>query len=137
MVKWIYYVSYIYFGKTHDFSILKSEFPSYINWFKKFIIRIDSGFQGFASLYEYAELYIPYKKKRAKKGEKSELTEEQKLWNKEISKVRIFVEHSIGGMKRYNIIGYKNRLKDYNKKNDVLGVCAALWNFKLKLKKCC
>ena len=36
--KWIYYISYIYCGKEHDFSILKTEFPAVNNWFSKFTV---------------------------------------------------------------------------------------------------
>jgi len=112
--KWIYYISYIYWGKEHDFSILKTEFPVEQNWFSKFTVILDLGFQGFAKLYDCMELLIPIKRKRAKKGEPpTELTPEQKSWNKSVSKIRIYVEHGIGGMKRYRILGYKNRMKDF------------------------
>ena len=45
------------------------------------------------------------------------------------SQVRIFVEHAIGGMKRSNILvhGFRNR-KEYFE-DDVIGICAGLWNF--------
>ena len=93
---------------------------------------MDLGFQGFADLYPCKELYIPIKRKRAKKGVKSELDETQKAFNKELGKERIFVEHSIGGMKRYRILENRNRLKTQNILDKVVGVCAALWNFNIK-----
>ena len=135
--KRIYYISYIYCGKEHDFSILKTEFPAAKNWFSKFTVIIDLGFQGFEKLYKSQQLFIPFKRKRTKKGEVPvELTEEQKEHNKSVSKIRIYVEHGIGGMKRYRILGYKNRMKNYFLKNSIIGICAGLWNLKLQNSQC-
>lgn len=131
--RWIFFISYLYCGKDHDFSILKTEFPSEENWFSKFNVMVDLGFQGFEKLYNCKKLFIPFKRKRTKKGEAPiELTKEQKAWNKSVSKIRIYVEHGIGGMKRYRILGYKNRMKNYDLKNSIVGICAGLWNLKLR-----
>ena len=48
-----------------------------------------------------------------------------------LSHIRIFIEHAIGGMKRYNILvhAFRNRLENFE--DDVIGVCAGLWNFVL------
>lgn len=133
--KWIYYVSNIYDGKEHDFTILKKEFPCNIKWFKKFTVRVDLGFQGIAKKYACKNLFIPFKKPRKSEDNPNpELSNEEKSWNYLISRIRIKVEHSIGGMKRFNIINYKNRMKCEKKKNRIIGVCAALWNYKLFLK---
>jgi len=45
--------------------------------------------------------------------------------------VRIFIEHAIGGMKRYNILvhTFRNRIEHFE--DDVIGVCAGLWNLVL------
>jgi hypothetical protein len=42
--------------------------------------------------------------------------------------IRIFIEHAIGGMKRYNILvhTFRNRIEHFE--DDVIGVCAGLWN---------
>src|SRR6266700_6515835 len=60
-----------------------------------------------------------------------ELSAEQKAANKVLSQVRIFVEHAIGGMKHYNILvhAFRNRIKNFE--DDVIGVCAGLWNLVL------
>lgn len=94
-------------------------------------MKLDLGFQGFADLYKYKELHIPVKKKRAKKGIKNELTDQQKRHNKNIGSGRIHVEHSIGGMKRYRILEHRNRIKDNSIIDEIIGVCAALWNYHL------
>ena len=51
--------------------------------------------------------------------------------NKALSQVRIFVEHAIGGMKRYNILVHGFRHRKENFEDDVIGVCAGLWNLVL------
>lgn len=135
--KWIYFVSSIHCGSKHDFTMLKEEFSILKNWFNKFRVILDLGFLGFEKLYNSKELLIPHKKKRKKKGEKStELTEEQKTWNKAVSRVRVYVEHGIGGMKRYRILGYKNRMKNNFLKNRIIGICAGLWNYKMQYNGC-
>lgn len=128
----ILYISKTYKGKQHDYSLLKQEFPAQISWFDKFIVHLDLGFIGFADLYPCKKLHIPVKKKRAAKGNKNELNETQKKHNKEEASQRIFVEHSIGGMKRYKILVHRNRLKNKKIINQTIGVCAALWNFNLQ-----
>jgi hypothetical protein len=59
------------------------------------------------------------------------LSDAQKVANKVLSQVRIFIEHAIGGMKRYTILvhSFRNRKADFE--DDVIGVCAGLWNFAL------
>jgi hypothetical protein len=59
------------------------------------------------------------------------LSDAHKVANKVLSQVRIFIEHAIGGMKRYNLLvhGFRNRKADFE--DDAMGVCAGLWNFVL------
>lgn len=129
--KKIHFVSSTYKGKVHDFTILKNEFPCQLNWFSKLSVRVDLGFQGITDTYQFKELFIPIKKKRVKKGESNDLTKEQIVLNKELGKERIYVEHAIGGMKRYKILVHQCTSKKENVRNCVVGVCAALWNFKI------
>jgi hypothetical protein len=128
----ILYISNSYKGKEHDYELLKQEFPPLYDWFKELTVRLDLGFQGFSDLYACHKVYIPNKKKRVAKGQSNELTEQQLGQNKEQAKQRIFVEHSIGGMKRYRILEHRNRLKSKSTIDRVIGVCAGLWNFLLK-----
>lgn len=127
----ILYISKTYKGKKHDYSLLKQEFPSEITWFKNCIVHLDLGFIGFNDLYPCKELHIPIKKQKATKDNKNELNEEQKEHNKKEASQRIYVEHSIGGMKRYRILVNRNRLKGKAVINQTIGVCAALWNFSI------
>jgi DDE superfamily endonuclease len=59
------------------------------------------------------------------------LSDAHKVANKVLSQVRIFIEHAIGGMKRYNLLvhGFRHRKADFE--DDAMGVCAGLWNFVL------
>ena len=59
------------------------------------------------------------------------MSDEQKAANKELSQVRIFIEHAIGGMKRFNILvhAFRNRKVDFE--DDAIGICAGLWNLAL------
>lgn len=96
------------------------------------IVRLDLGFQGFSDLYVYKKMYMPIKRKRVPKGQSNELSEEQKAYNKATGQERIYVEHSIGGMKRYRILEHRNRVKSKRVLDRIIGVCAGLWNFVLE-----
>jgi hypothetical protein len=60
-----------------------------------------------------------------------QLSDEQKAANTALSRVRIFIEHAIGGMKRSNILvhTFRNRLEHFE--DEVIGICAGLWNLVL------
>lgn len=130
----ILFVSEIHVGTVADIKILEKEFPPTISWFSKKIVRIDLGFQSFIDKYTAKETHIPHKKKRVAKGQSNELTDIQKEENKELGKERIYVEHSIGGFKRFKILANRLRIKSKYLINQIIGVCAALWNFYLYLK---
>jgi DDE superfamily endonuclease len=126
MDKKVRYVSKCWVGQIHDFSMLKEEFPPTKPWFENHEIKIDLGFLGFDKDYVCKLVRLPHKKSKGK-----ELSDEQKKENKENSRERIKVEHSIGGMKRFKILSDRARIHDVNLYDDILGVCAGLWNFYL------
>lgn len=125
--KYIHYLSGCYIGKTHDYALLKSEFSPQKNWFSQHKVRVDLGYQGFEKDFECKKVIIPHKKPL-----KQELTELQIEENKQKSKKRIWVEHSIGGMKKYRFLADRLRAHDYSMYNDAIEICAGLWNFNLK-----
>ena len=130
----VLYVSYPYCGSTHDYTMLKSEFdPKKADWFRDKQVWIDLGYKGFEKDYEARDVQIPVKRPRRKKktDPKIELTEEQKKHNKEVSSKRIYVEHAIGGIKRYRFLSDQLRCRNARFYSTVLGVCAGLWNFQL------
>ncbi|TMA53292.1 MAG: transposase family protein [Deltaproteobacteria bacterium] len=82
--------------------------------------------------YRGDQIDLPTKKPRtSQKNPNPPLSDAQKGANKVLSQVRIFIEHAIGGMKRYTILvhGFRNRKADFE--DDAIGVCAGLWNFVL------
>jgi hypothetical protein len=109
-------------GKTHDKRILNDMellLPPSIGKFG------DTGFVGMDKMYE--NTVIP--KKRSKKHP---LTERDKENNRIISSLRVTVEHAIGGIKKFRVIGEKlrNRLGRFG--DDAMFVCCGLHNFHLK-----
>src|SRR2546427_284504 len=95
-------------------------------------VRVDLGYQGIQSDYRGDQIDIPTKKPRkSQKNPNPQLSDEQKAVNKALSQVRIFIEHAIGGMKRYNILVhvFRNRKADFE--DDAVGICAGLWNLAL------
>lgn len=113
-------------GKCHDYGLLKKLFPIDKQWFKNFTVRLDLGFLGFGKDYSCEKYFLPNKKPKG-----GELTPEQRAVNKEQASERIIVEHAIGGLKRYRILSDRLRMHDLKRYDDVLGVCAGLWNFYL------
>lgn len=122
----ILYLSQCWVGKMHDFKLLKLEFPPEQNWFANFKIRVDLGYLGMAKEYVCKALSIPHKKPK-----KQELSAMQKLENRVFAQERVKVEHAIGGMKRYRILSDRLRMHDIDLYDEVLEVCAGLWNFQL------
>lgn len=106
--------------------MFKREFPPEQDWFADLTVRLDLGFVGFEKDYTCKKLYLPHKKPK-----NQALTPEQKAENKLLASERIVVEHSIAGLKRYRILSDRLRMQDLDLYNQVLGVCAGLWNFRL------
>ena len=106
--------------------MFKTEFPNSEPWFTHSQVRVDLGFQGFEKDYEVKKLFLPHKKPKNK-----ELTVEQKAENKVLAGERVVVEHRIAGLKRFRILSDRLRLHDLDLYNQILGLCAGLWNFRL------
>ena len=119
-------------GHNHDDSMLKQEWPPELAWLTDIHVRVDLGYLGMQSDYRGDQIDIPTKKPRkSKKNPNPQLRDDQKAANKALSQIRIFIEHAIGGMKRYNILVhiFRNRKADFE--DDAVGICAGLWNFAL------
>jgi len=130
--KFIVFLGRTFSGHNHDYSLLKEEFPPDADWFRDIQVRVDLGYQGIQSDYKSDQIEIPHKKPRkSQKNPNPELSAVQKAVNKALSQVRIFVEHAIGGMKRYNILVHSFRNRTEHFEDDAIGVCAGLWNLVL------
>ena len=87
----------------------------------------DTGFQGFTLA--GVTILQPKKKPRGK-----ELTPEEKEDNRLISKIRIRIEHAIGGVKRYRIVKDKIRNWKQGFRDKVMETCCGLHNFRLNFR---
>jgi hypothetical protein len=130
--RFIVFLGRTFSGHNHDYTMLKQEFPPEVEWFTDLYVRVDLGYLGMQSDYRGEQIAIPTKKPRkSQKNPNPQLSDEQRATNTALSRVRIFIEHAIGGMKRYNILvhTFRNRIKHFE--DDVIGVCAGLWNLVL------
>ncbi len=128
--KVIVYLGNTFAGHTHDYTMLKEEFSPDINWFEFVQVLVDLGYQGIVKDYNGEQIMIPHKKPRkSKKKPVTSLTEKQKSENQAISKIRIFVENAICGLKRYNILVHRFRNHKDSFDDDVIAIAAGLWNF--------
>ncbi|MFK7810665.1 MAG: transposase family protein [Saprospiraceae bacterium] len=132
--KRILYLSVPYCGSVHDYKMMKDEFdPDKKYWFNEHGLFVDLGFLGVEKDYEINQVHIPFKrpKRKSKKDSKIEFTEAQKTHNKSVSKIRIKVEHAIGGLKRYRFLSDRLRCRNAGFYSTVAGIAAGLWNFQL------
>jgi hypothetical protein len=113
-------------GKAHDYTQLKHEFPPSQSWFNELTVSLDLGYQGFAKDYGHQGLNQP-----TKKPKQAALSLEAKTENKRVSSGRIWVEHAIGGLKRYRYLSDRLRTHKVKLYESALLVCAGLWNFYL------
>jgi hypothetical protein len=127
--KKIDFLSTLVTGKTHDYQLLKANFNTDKLWFDQKTVRIDLGFLGMATDYKIAQLYIPHKKKRVKKGVSNELTPLQKEENKKQAQERVEVEHWIGKLKNFRILHQKIRIRNIEVIDNIVGIVAGLVNF--------
>ncbi len=130
--KLIVFLGRTFSGHHHDYTMLKQELPPDLDWFADLHVRVDLGYLGIQSDYHGEQIAVPHKKpRRSKKNPSTQLSDAQKAANTVLSQVRIFVEHAIGGMKRYAILvhSFRNRIENFE--DDAIGICAGLWNLVL------
>lgn len=132
VTKWIVFVGRTFSGHEHDYTMFKTEFPPEHPWFENIHALLDLGYQGILDDYHAENIEIPHRKPRkSKKNPRTELTCQQKTANHALSRIRIFVENAIAGMKRFNILVHTFRNRKTNMQDDVIALAAALWNFLL------
>ncbi len=132
VTKWIIFVGETFSGHEHDYTMLKKEFSPEHPWFETIRVIVDLGYQGIQADYKGENIEIPHKKPRkSTKNPKPELSVEQKAENQTLSRVRIFVENAISGIKRFNMLVHAFRNRKNKMEDDVIATCAGLWNFLL------
>ena len=131
--KRIIYLSQIFGGRTHDYTMMKNDFDPEKPWFFQVTLRADLGFLGADKDYGcLADIRLPHKKPRKSKNNPSpELTQEQKNENRAHSSLRIAVEHAIGGMKRFHCLTHRIRNQSASMIDHFFGLSAGLWNFSI------
>ena len=87
----------------------------------------DSGFQGFSVA--GVKMIQPMKKPKGR-----DLTDQEKAKNREISSIRIRIEHAISGIKRYRIVKDKLRNSKKGFADLVMETCCGLHNFRLNFR---
>jgi hypothetical protein len=112
---------------------MKTEFDPSHPWFFHLTLRADLGFLGADKDYGcLSNILLPFKTPRKSKNNPSpELTKEQTKWNREHSKLRVTVEHAIGGMKHFHCLTHRIRNHSGLIIDQFFGVSAGLWNLNI------
>jgi len=121
----IIYLSKTVEGKKHGKKIADEEAIKYP---ANTVLQQDTGFQGYAP--EGVWIKQPKKKPRGK-----ELTKAEKEANRELSRVRVVIEHLISGAKRLRIVKEEMRLKVENVSDDVMEIACGTHNFRNLMRK--
>jgi hypothetical protein len=114
-------------GRKHDYDLFKDKHPSLPEQVE---INTDPGYQGmeknFPSL-RVRILRIPVKKKRGKPPDRKD-----KRHNRKLNRKRVIVEHAIGRLKKFGIMGgvFRNKLGRYD---DMASIVSGLVNFQLMI----
>ena len=120
----IVWLSSTYEGHVHDKKICDEE-PLLIP--KGIRLWQDTGFIGHGS--DRVEICMPKKKPKGK-----ELTTVEKQENRRIARIRIRVEHAIGGMKKYRIVKERFRCHKFGFEDMVILIACGLHNFRISHK---
>ena len=124
----ILFVGRTFSGHQHDYAMLKAELPPDHDWFAAIKVLVDLGYLGIGTDYAGADIRLPHKKPRKRQhNPQPMLTPDQKADNRAFSQVRI----AIAGLKRYNILVHRFRNRRPNFHDQVIALCAGLWNFAL------
>lgn len=121
----IIYLSKTVEGKKHDKKLADEEAIEYPEGTP---LQQDTGFQGYAP--KGAIILQPRKKPRG-----GELTEEEKEQNRNLSSVRVLIEHLISGAKRLRIVKEELRLKVENISDDLMEIACGTHNFRDLMRK--
>ena len=106
-------------GSVHDFTLHKQEPPLH----KETRVFVDSGYQGLQNIHLQTEL--PYKKPK-----NGELEEDEKDYNKALSRIRVKAENVLAQIKTFKILAdrYRNKRKRYNFKFNIIAGIVTMKN---------
>jgi hypothetical protein len=110
-------------GRKHDYEIFKNNHPTTP---LQVANLLDLGYLGVQNDFPTVKSVLPIRKNR----KKSELSNEEKKYNRKHSKLRVIVEHTVSRIKKYGIMGtkFRNRLGRYDHASDIV---SGLVNFRI------
>ena len=110
-------------GRKHDYDSYKNNHPIIP---KQVVNVFDLGYLDIEKDFPEQLSALPYRKKKRNQ----DLSQEEKEYNKNHSKRRMIIEHTICKMKKYRIMSniFRNRLRNYNKMSDIV---AGLINYRI------
>lgn len=115
-------------GREHDFSLLKEHAPPK-NIPKNIKQHMDLGFKGYHAQFPDHRISMPERKPRTR-----ELCKTKQKQNTRKSKVRVLVEHAIGGVKRFRITTDVFRNKVEGAGDKAMLISCGLWNYHLAMR---
>jgi hypothetical protein len=115
-------------GRVHDKPMVEN-----LNFSTPITLLADLGFLGWHP--KNVNLILPYKKPRNTKTEKRELTQQQKDFNRELSKTRVKVENVLAHVKILRIVKDKNRNYRFGFRENLMLTACSIYNFRLKNPK--
>ena len=110
-------------GRRNDYAIFKRNHPELPEGVRP---GVDLGYNGIQNDFPGMKPMVPFKKRspgRGHKGVKAKpLAPYQKRFNRELSKARVVVEHTISRVKKFRIMGeeFRNRLKRYDVMTEIV-----------------
>ncbi|MEG3882367.1 transposase family protein [Microcoleus sp. herbarium7] len=125
--KRILFISPMYAGSVHDFTIFKAVFSGM--GFSWLTVWVDSGFTGIDKHIGCENIFIPFKNSKH-----HPLDETAKEYNSIISSIRVKIEHAMANLKSFFVLRHKNRMRTEAQLNDAFTICAGIANFRLGFK---
>jgi DDE superfamily endonuclease/Helix-turn-helix of DDE superfamily endonuclease len=113
-------------GRKHDYEIFKNKYPTTPLQVENVL---DLGYLGVQNDFPTVKYVLPFRKRR----NKSELSDEEKRHNRNHSKLRVIVEHTVSRIKKFGIMGtkFRNKLKRYDHASDIV---SGLVNFRIMMR---
>jgi transposase len=107
-------------GRQNDFGLFKR---SELHIHPAIELLVDKGYQGIAAFHDNS--FIPFKKPK-----NGTLTESQRLFNRELAKLRIVIEYVFAKLKVFRILAglYRNRWRRFGLRFNLI---ASLYNLEL------
>lgn len=101
-------------GRQHDYHLYKHNHPVTPSQVENIV---DLGYLGIQKDFPTVKSVLPVKKKK-----NTPLSSDEIIYNKNQSRLRIIVEHTICKIKKFGIMGtkFRNRLKRYNNASDIV-----------------